>query len=101
MANWILIAILLVLIFIIVRFKELKHRIFIIFIIVLILFGILSIGAIYTKNEVDLTSFEGLVAATKLYTSWLKTVYINVAQLTGQAVKQDWGINITNITKFK
>jgi hypothetical protein len=64
----------------------------------LALFLIVSIGYVTATNKVDLTTFEGIIEITKLYFSWLGSLFKNIMSLTGYAVKQDWGVNFSNFT---
>jgi len=45
-----------------------------------------------------LGNLEGVVGAAKIYFSWLGSLFGNFAKVSTYAVKQDWGINVTNFT---
>ena len=93
--NWILIAFVIIVLFVIFKSKEVKHRVFSIFILLLIVFVALTFSQIISQPGVNFYSFEGIMGAGKLYFIWLKHAFSNVVQLTGNAVKLDWGTNLT------
>jgi len=96
MINWILIAILVVVIFLLLKFKEIRHKLGFIVILFFLLFLGLSFWNVYKANDLDLNTFDGVMTAGKLYFSWLGNLFINAKQVTGYIVDQDWGIGKTN-----
>ena len=80
-------------------FTLIKNNIFTIFIIVVILFVSFSIYRISSAYDVNLTTFDGIVGAGKLYFLWIKSIFVNLGRITGYAVKQDWLLNSTNVTR--
>jgi len=105
MLSWWVIAILVVLIFVVIKYKELRHKFSFLVIVFLLLFLVLSFGKVYSEKKVDLTSLDGVISAGKLYFSWLGNAFANVKGLSGYAIKQDWGLpdnlDNTNITNTK
>lgn len=101
MIGWILIGILVVLVFFILKFKEIRHKLSFLLILALILFLVVSASTIYSKNKVDLKSFDGVVSAGKLYFSWLGSLFHNVKDISGYAVKQDWNTKNNTIAPGK
>jgi hypothetical protein len=105
MLSWWVITVLVVLIFIVIKFKELRHKFSFILIVALLLFVVLSFGKVYSEKKVDLNSLDGVVSAGKLYFSWLGNAFTNLKGISGYAVKQNWGIAEnsanTNITNTK
>ena len=99
--TWILIGILIVLAVVLLRFKEIRHRVGLFIIILLVLFLVVSIGYVTKVNKADLGTFDGIVALGKIYFNWLLGVGKNVVSISGYAVKQDWGLNFTNSTGLK
>lgn len=79
-----------VLIWIMIEIKRLKHKIFAIFMILLILSVYASLTFTFRGQEVDLKSIPGVIDASKLYFSWLSSVFVNLKSITGQAIKMDW-----------
>lgn len=98
MIHWVLIVALLVVIFLLVKLKEIRHRSFMIFFVIILIFVIITAGQLVSKNNINLSKFEDVMLLGKLYFSWLKHVLGNLVQLTGNAVKQDWSLNMSNIT---
>ena len=95
--NWVLIVVLVLLLFLFVKFKEVRHRAFIVFFIIVVLFLIVSWSQITKQYKVDLKSFDGVVFLGKLYLVWLKNVFNNLVHLSGNAFKQDWSLNVTGV----
>ncbi len=94
--NWWVIGFLVVLGLFLFRAKEIKHRIGLIIISFLLIFLALSLYQIYSFNSVDLSTFDGVISAGKLYVSWLGTVFNSAKEVTSYAVHQDWALNVTN-----
>ncbi len=100
----IILGILLVIVVLLVlfKFKELRHQFSLIFIVLLVLFLLLSVGTVFTKNKIDLKTFDGVLLAGKLYFSWLGSMFNNVVHISGYAINQEWDIGnstqVTNIT---
>lgn len=96
--NWWLIAVLVLIAIMLFKFKEIRHKLGLGAIVILILFLVASFGQLYATHNLDLTSFDGIVMAGKVYFSWLGSVAKNVANIGGYAIKQDWGVNVTNVS---
>jgi len=84
---------LIVFIYILIEVKRFKHKIFALFLIGLILFSYLSAAMIFKDKEVDLKTIPGVIAAGRIYFSWLGTVFTNTKQITSNVVSMDWGTN--------
>jgi len=82
-----------VLIYILVEFKRLRHKAFAVLLIGLILFSYISAAIIFKDQDVDLKSVPGIIAASRLYFSWIGNVFYNMKDITANAVKMDWGSN--------
>ncbi len=65
----------------------------------LLLFVVVSVGYVYIKSNVEISSLDGIVALTKIYLHWLGGLFKNTGNIAGYVVKQDWGLNSTNITR--
>jgi drug/metabolite transporter superfamily protein YnfA len=91
--NWVIIAVILVLVFLLLKTKEVKHRILTVVGILIVLFVIISVAPIL--SGANLATFGGVVSAGKLYFSWLVGVFNNLVELTGNALKLDWIGNLT------
>jgi glucan phosphoethanolaminetransferase (alkaline phosphatase superfamily) len=93
----ILLAILILGIWIFIEAKRMKHKIFAIFLIVLILFTYISFVTVLKGKNVDLKTTEGWKIAGKMYYAWLVNSFHNVKAITSFASKQDWkNVNLTN-----
>jgi len=95
---WLILAALIILAFVII-FKSvnqvyilslIKKHFFWIFFIAIIVFVAISLTHIHAAYDLDFSTWEGFVAAGKIYFAWLKTVFINLGKVTGYAVQQDW-----------
>ena len=98
---WLLIVLLIVLLMVLFKAKEVRHKISLIAIVGIFLFLIFSFIQIYQSHKADLTTFDGIVKAGKIYVSWLGQLFGNIGKTVGFAVKQDWGINSTQINTLK
>ena len=94
--TFILVAIAVAAIWIVIEAKRMKHKIFAIFIIGLIIFTYISFSVVLKNNEVDLKTPSGMATGGKLYLSWLGSSFTNLKSITAYAFKQDWKQN--NIT---
>jgi len=90
-----IIAILIATVWIFIEVKRLKHKLFAIFLIGLILFSYISFTIVLKKESVDLKTISGLMDASKIYFSWLGSLFGNFKSITSYAVKQDWASNET------
>lgn len=90
---WWLIIVGVLLLLLLFKFKEIRHKIGLTFVIVLLVFLVVSFGQLYASNDLDLTTFDGVMKAGKVYTSWLSSAIGNIAKVSTYAVKQDWGMN--------
>jgi len=90
-----ILSILIIGIWIIIEIKRMRHKIFALFLIGLILFLYFSITTVFSDREVDLTSVSGIIDATKVYFSWLGTISSNFKLITSSVTKMDWKGNST------
>jgi ABC-type polysaccharide/polyol phosphate export permease len=101
---WI-ITVLIVLIFIVIKFKELRHKFSFLFIVFLLLLLVFSLSVAYSGTNVDLSTFDGIVSAGKIYFSFLGGIFDKTKSVTGYAIKEYSGVaddsNVKNITKKK
>ena len=86
---------LILLIYVLVEVKRMRHKIFSIFLIGLILFSYFSASLIFVDQDIDFKTIPGVITATKIYFSWLGGVFGNLKQITAQAIGMDWGTNKT------
>ena len=86
-----IIAVLIIAIWVIIEVKRLKHKIFAVALIALILFSYLSAAIIFRGSDVNSKSPSGIMDAGKIYFAWIGSVVGNFAKLTTNAIKMDWG----------
>jgi len=90
-----IVAILIISIWVIVEIKRLNHKIFAIFLIGLILFVYISVNFTLGKEDINLRSFSGIMQASKIYLSWLGSIFGNLVKVSSHAIKLNWGVNNT------
>lgn len=81
---------LIVCVWVLIEVQRLKHKIFAIILIALILFGYFSFTLVLNKENIDYTSFSGLMHAGKVYFSWLGGIFSNFKTMTSHAISLDW-----------
>lgn len=88
--TFMIIGILIIAIWVIFELRRLKHKIFAIILIALVLFLYTSITFSIRGQEIDLRSSEGVIRASKIYFSWLGSALANMKTITTNALKMDW-----------
>jgi hypothetical protein len=89
--NWILIILAVLAIFLVLKFKEIRHKLGFVVVLLFLLFLSLSFWNVYNTHNIDISTFNGFVDAGKAYFSWLGGVIGNTKAVTTYAIKQDWG----------
>ena len=87
---WAVVITIIAVLFIIIRFRHMRHRFYVIAIVLILAFFYLSGMNIIKQNDVDLTSFNGFVTAGKIYVKWMGKVVENVKSVSGNVIKMDW-----------
>jgi len=90
--NWLLIIIVVGLLFFLVKAKYIKHKIYLLLGLVLVLFFYISVSAAISGHALDLNSISGIETAGKIYFSWLGNAFGNFKSLAGSAVNMDWQV---------
>jgi len=90
MISWIVITILVIVGIVAIKMNHLRHRVFIIILILFALFLYTSVTVVSEKNKLDLQSTKGVMDAFNIYTGWLANGFTNFKDLTAKAVKMDW-----------
>jgi len=90
-----IIGILIIAIWVVIEMKRMRHKIFAIFLIVLILFTYLSFTLVMKKHDVNLKTVPGIIEAGGLYLNWVGSLFGNAKSITTHAVKLDWTGNET------
>jgi len=91
----IIISALIIAIWILIEFKRLKHKLFAIFLIGLILFLYISLTFTLKGQNLDLKTIPGITQAGKIYFSWLASATGNFKSITSNAINMNWGVNET------
>jgi hypothetical protein len=81
--------------------KRAKHKALAVFLVVLILFGYLSISYVFKDKVVDCKSVSGVMQAGQIYFSWLGYAFGNLQTATSNAIKMNWEGNATAELKPK
>lgn len=89
-----------IVVWVLIEIKRFRHKIFAIFLVILIIFLYFGAFVVFQDKEVDLGTISGMTEATKLYFSWLFSVFGNFKTITAGAIQLDWGetSNKTSIT---
>jgi hypothetical protein len=82
------------------KFKETQHKLSLWLIGGFVLFALVSVWTVYSRHEVDLTTFEGFMTLMKFYGLWLEQVGHNVVDITGYVVHKSWGSSVANVTNM-
>ncbi len=97
--SLIIVSLVIITVWILLEIKRLKHKIFLIssvFLIISLYFGAI---VVFQDRNIDFTSYSGMVDATKIYFSWLGSVFGNLKIITAGATQLDWkNVNETSIT---
>lgn len=83
------------------EFKRMKHKVFALFLIGLLLFIFFSAVFVFNGKEIDYKTAPGVMSATKVYFSWLGSIFGNFKTITTNAINLDWKGNQDNSTRKK
>lgn len=89
------ISILIASIWIVIEIKRLKHKLFAIFLIAMIILAYVSFTFALRGHDLDIKTISGVTKASKIYLSWLGSIFGNFRSITSYAIKQDWDVNST------
>lgn len=92
----IVISVLSILIWVFIEIQRLKHKLFAIALIGMIVLGYVSFAFVLKGQDINYKSVEGLTQASKIYFSWLGAVLGNFKIITSNAIKMDWSGNSTS-----
>ena len=90
MIGWLILAILVVLLFVFYKARHMKHRIYILLAIIVLIFIYTTGTKIVNQSNLNLNTLEGIVNASKLYFSWLGHAFNNAKVIIGNAIHMDW-----------
>ena len=99
--NWIIIAALVVLAFVFLKIKHIKHKLVLVLIIIALLFVYTTGSQILDGYEIEWKTTEGMSRAIGLYTSWLGGVFDNLKVITANAIKMDWSRNVSEDVRIE
>ena len=88
-----IIAVAIIAIYFLIELKRFRHKIFAIFLILLILFVYLTAMYVFKERDVNLKTASGFIEATKIYFNWLLSAFGNLKTITANAIHMDWGGN--------
>jgi len=100
MVNFFIIAIFLIMVvFLAFKWNNLRTKTAYIFIFLGVSFLLLTGYLIFSGNEINLSSVEGISSAAKIYVSWLGHAGSNIIKVSSYALNQEWkSESITKIT---
>jgi len=93
MLAWIIIVVAVIIVFFILKFNHLKHRIYTFALGGILLFLGISAYYIIVTNNIHLTDLEGIMKFFSIYFSWLGNLFVNGKEITANAINMDWGGN--------
>lgn len=93
---WIVIAALVILGFVFIKMRHIKHKFYLIVLIFVILFVYISASKVLSDQNLDLKSSSDAGKAVKLYFSWLGSVASNFKNIASNAIKMNWKLNETS-----
>lgn len=83
-------AIAIIAVWLLVELKRLRHKIFAIFLILIILSIYFSVTYVFRDQTINFNTVEGMTSASKIYYSWMVSVFNNIKVITLNAIKMDW-----------
>jgi len=89
------IAAVIVLLWVLLKFKEIRHRAFGVVLIIMLLVFFLSSMYVVNKKDIDLKSEGGVGDFFSSYGLWLSQAFGNTRVITGNVIGMDWGVNET------
>ena len=78
-----------------VKLKKVKHELFAIFLIAVLLIGVFSFVMAFKGKNISIKNVNDLGKAVKIYFSWFGNAANNVKMITAQVVKMNWQGNKT------
>lgn len=93
--NWIIIAALVILAFVFLRMSHVKHKVYLMILLFVLLFVYVTGSRIFDEHDLDLKSVEGVGQVLKVYFSWLGSVKDNFKDVAANVIKIDWKLNET------
>jgi uncharacterized membrane protein len=85
-----IVAVLVVFIWIAVEIKRMKHKVFAIVLIALILLAYFSVAVVFKGQNVNLKTIPGIIDAVRVYFTYVGSLFANFVTITSHAIKMDW-----------
>ena len=101
MMDWFIIGVIAVVVFALLKFRHVQHRLLIAFIIIVVLFFFTNVSNVIKENNINLRSFDGIVTMGKIYFNWFIHLGKNIANVAGYTVKMDWQGNVSDVVKAR
>lgn len=95
------ISILIVGIWVLIEVKRMKHKIFAILLIALILFSYVSSAYVFRGHDIQWNTIPGVFEGGKLYFSWLGSVFSNIKSVTLYTINMNWEGNKSRMNEEK
>lgn len=95
MVSFWFLGVLILILWIVVKARHMKHRATFIILLALLVFFYTSGYKVIKDGGVNLNSLGGILQAGKLYFSWLYNSFGNIKTIAGNAVKLNWDVNNT------
>ena len=89
------VALLIIAIWIIIEIRRFRHKIFAIFLIILILFLYTSVFSVFNGKDINLSMVSGIVDAGKVYFSWIGSIFGDLKTITSNVLNLNWSQNFT------
>lgn len=90
MISWIVIIILVIVALFVIKISYLRHKLLMIFLIILALFLYITLNVVLEQNNLDFTTVGGFFHSIKVYWGWLANGFQNIKEITGKVIKMDW-----------
>lgn len=90
MINWIIIIILVIVGIFAIKLNHLRHRFFIIILVLIALFFYVTVTFVSAKNNVSMNSYDGFMNGVRVYGGWLANGFQNTKAIVGNSIKMDW-----------
>ncbi|PIN93296.1 hypothetical protein COU54_03575 [Candidatus Pacearchaeota archaeon CG10_big_fil_rev_8_21_14_0_10_31_24] len=102
-STWAIIGLIIGIVFFVIKLASKKQEVAVKIVLFGFIFLMLTIGYVYVTYDADISTYDGTVAAVKVYGIWLKNAFSNAGSVTGYAFNQNWDIDPTlgNITLGK
>lgn len=87
---FVIIAAIIILIYILIEVKRMKHKLFALLLIGLIIFASLTFSLSLENRNIDLGTTSGIIEAGRVYLSWLGGAFVKAKEVTTYAIGLDW-----------